>query len=490
MPSPTLPLVAAFSMLLLAGCESVSLAEGPAGAAGAAGAPGAVAELRPTTGNNASGTVRFTQQRDGVMVQVRVSGLTPGQQHGFHVHEKGDCSSGDGMSAGGHFNPTSKPHGPQDGEHHAGDLPSLKADSNGVAEGVYTRRRHQHRFGRRRHRRQGTRSCMRSPTTTRRSPPATPARALPVRSSRAPRPAARRRTECGSTRHCHLDAAEFDADRDAVVARARAGGRRPHRAAGGRRAQLRCRAGVGANARARATRSAFIRWWSTTPTMATSTACAMRCSATMTTRRWWRSARSGSTTSSPGLDRERQQRFYIGAAEARARVRAAGAVAQPARGRCGARRPAPHRRRAGRHCACLQRQRTAGRLLRRPRLQARLRRRDDVRARAAHPRARRAACPSRRRCSRPMRPTSRRNGSTAPPPSAPPARPCATSRASCRASQGRWPRCAAGRSTTPLAARRQRQRAAALPRRGLCGRSASTVGPFAPASLHWRPVRP
>ena len=138
MPSPTLPLVAALSMLLLAGCESVSLAEGPAGAAGAAGAPGAVAELRPTTGNNASGTVRFTQQRDGVMVQVRVSGLTPGQQHGFHVHEKGDCSSGDGMSTGGHFNPTNKPHGPQDAEHHAGDLPSLKADSNGVAEGVYT----------------------------------------------------------------------------------------------------------------------------------------------------------------------------------------------------------------------------------------------------------------------------------------------------------------------------------------------------------------
>ncbi|MGZ8260576.1 MAG: superoxide dismutase family protein, partial [Caldimonas sp.] len=65
-------------------------------------------------------------------VRGRVTGLTAGQEHGFHVHEKGDCSSGDGMSAGGHFNPNGKPHGPPHGEHHAGDLPSLKADATGT----------------------------------------------------------------------------------------------------------------------------------------------------------------------------------------------------------------------------------------------------------------------------------------------------------------------------------------------------------------------
>jgi Cu-Zn family superoxide dismutase len=49
-------------------------------------------------------------------------------------HEKGDCSSGDGLSAGGHFNPGGKPHGHHGmGEHHTGDLPSLKADASGVA---------------------------------------------------------------------------------------------------------------------------------------------------------------------------------------------------------------------------------------------------------------------------------------------------------------------------------------------------------------------
>jgi len=104
---------------------------GPMGRGGPGSA--AFAELKPTTGSTTSGTVRFVQHGDAVMVTGRVAGLKPGQEHGFHVHEKGDCSSGDGMSAGGHFNPTNKPHGPQDSDHHVGDLPSLKADANGNA---------------------------------------------------------------------------------------------------------------------------------------------------------------------------------------------------------------------------------------------------------------------------------------------------------------------------------------------------------------------
>lgn len=61
-----------------------------------------------------------------------MEGLKPNAEHGFHIHDKGDCSSGDGMSAGGHFNPAAKPHGRHgQGEHHAGDLPSLKADGAG-----------------------------------------------------------------------------------------------------------------------------------------------------------------------------------------------------------------------------------------------------------------------------------------------------------------------------------------------------------------------
>ena len=80
--------------------------------------------LQPTRGNTAAGTVWFSQERRAVSTcAVAITGLKPNQEHGFHIHEKGDCSSGDGMSAGGHLNPNGKPHGPPTGEHHAGDLP-------------------------------------------------------------------------------------------------------------------------------------------------------------------------------------------------------------------------------------------------------------------------------------------------------------------------------------------------------------------------------
>ena len=96
--------------------------------------PVAVAKLEPTKGNTASGTVTFTQVGDKVRVDVNVSGLKPNAEHGFHIHDKGDCSSGDGMSTGGHFNPLGKAHGPQEGmERHAGDLPALKSDGAGNA---------------------------------------------------------------------------------------------------------------------------------------------------------------------------------------------------------------------------------------------------------------------------------------------------------------------------------------------------------------------
>ena len=99
----------------------------------AASAQTATATVAPTAGNTAKGTVTFTQKGDKVTVTAQLSGLTPGG-HGFHVHEKGDCSAPDATSAGGHFNPTGKPHGaPEAADHHAGDLPMLQADASGNA---------------------------------------------------------------------------------------------------------------------------------------------------------------------------------------------------------------------------------------------------------------------------------------------------------------------------------------------------------------------
>jgi Cu-Zn family superoxide dismutase len=116
-----LPLAAPLSLLLLTACATA-----PAG-------PYVAATLQPTRDSSVAGTVWFVQDGGDLQVTARVSGLKPNQEHGFHVHEKGDCSSPDGMSAGGHFNPTGKPHGPITAEHHAGDLPALKADASGRA---------------------------------------------------------------------------------------------------------------------------------------------------------------------------------------------------------------------------------------------------------------------------------------------------------------------------------------------------------------------
>lgn len=95
--------------------------------------PTATATLAPTKDNQAAGTVNFVTSGNAVVVDARVTGLTPGL-HGFHIHEKGDCRASDGSSAGGHFNPHSETHaGPQAPHRHAGDLGNLKADANGVA---------------------------------------------------------------------------------------------------------------------------------------------------------------------------------------------------------------------------------------------------------------------------------------------------------------------------------------------------------------------
>jgi Cu-Zn family superoxide dismutase len=96
--------------------------------------PKAIAVLHPTKGSETKGTVTFTKGKDGVRVVAEITGLTPGK-HGFHIHEFGDCSSDDGKSAGGHFNPTHAQHGAPDSEpRHAGDLGNLEADSSGTAK--------------------------------------------------------------------------------------------------------------------------------------------------------------------------------------------------------------------------------------------------------------------------------------------------------------------------------------------------------------------
>jgi Cu-Zn family superoxide dismutase len=94
----------------------------------------ASANLESRSGSNVKGDVNFVWQGSDVLVTAKVTGLKPNSEHGFHVHEKGDCSSPDAMSAAGHFNPDAKAHGSPGSTHsHAGDLPNLKSDANGNA---------------------------------------------------------------------------------------------------------------------------------------------------------------------------------------------------------------------------------------------------------------------------------------------------------------------------------------------------------------------
>jgi Cu-Zn family superoxide dismutase len=94
----------------------------------------ATAVLAPTKGNSVSGTVNFTQKGEVVLVEAKVNGLKANGTHGFHIHEKGNCS-GDASGAGGHFNPAAAQHGGPSGvARHGGDMGNLKADANGFAQ--------------------------------------------------------------------------------------------------------------------------------------------------------------------------------------------------------------------------------------------------------------------------------------------------------------------------------------------------------------------
>ncbi|MGJ7522396.1 superoxide dismutase family protein [Variovorax sp. LT1P1] len=116
--------LAAAAAGLLAGCASMS------------GGTGAVANLVPTaaiTPNPTVGKVTFTPLEHGLRVAGEVRGLPPNTEHGFHIHEKGDCGD-NGNASGGHFNPAGGVHGKFAAPGaHAGELPSLMADASGVA---------------------------------------------------------------------------------------------------------------------------------------------------------------------------------------------------------------------------------------------------------------------------------------------------------------------------------------------------------------------
>lgn len=97
----------------------------------------AIAVVHGLGNHQVHGTVSFTRVENGVQVHIHLAGLTPGE-HAFHVHEFGDCSSPDGMSAGGHFNPEHHKHGHRtNGPRHVGDLGNITADEQGNVDKTF-----------------------------------------------------------------------------------------------------------------------------------------------------------------------------------------------------------------------------------------------------------------------------------------------------------------------------------------------------------------
>jgi len=90
--------------------------------------------MEPKSDSNVQGEVVFTEENGMVMMKATLSGLTPGE-HAIHIHENADCSSDDGKSAGGHWNPTHEPHGKWGMAEgfHKGDIGNFTADTDGNA---------------------------------------------------------------------------------------------------------------------------------------------------------------------------------------------------------------------------------------------------------------------------------------------------------------------------------------------------------------------
>lgn len=118
--------LALLSIPLLGACQSNGHG------AGHVDGPSASAKLEAKSGSSVSGSAHFHETKGGVLVTIDVSGA-PAGWHAVHIHEKGDCSSADGKSAGGHFNPSDMQHGsPHASMHHAGDLGNMLVQADGT----------------------------------------------------------------------------------------------------------------------------------------------------------------------------------------------------------------------------------------------------------------------------------------------------------------------------------------------------------------------
>ncbi len=90
--------------------------------------------LSSKSGSEVTGTVTFTDNNGKISMEASLMGLSEGE-HAIHIHEKADCTSDDGKSSGGHWNPTFAPHGKWGDEagYHRGDIGNFTVKADGLA---------------------------------------------------------------------------------------------------------------------------------------------------------------------------------------------------------------------------------------------------------------------------------------------------------------------------------------------------------------------
>ena len=134
-----------FAAIAAAACGK---SEGTAGAGVAAGeeplAPSTWNGLAARFTNNAgepSGDAVIIDAKDGVLLRLRVRGLSPGW-HGAHIHMTGTCEDAAAgfKASGAHFDPENHEHGLENAAgSERGDLPNIFAGADGTATAEFFR---------------------------------------------------------------------------------------------------------------------------------------------------------------------------------------------------------------------------------------------------------------------------------------------------------------------------------------------------------------
>ena len=96
-----------------------------------------IVQLEPKSGSKSIGKLIFKEVDGVVSLEAKFQGLTAGM-HAIHIHEKADCSSVDGKSTGGHWNPTFTNHGKwgNEGGYHKGDIGNFEVDESGYGKRI------------------------------------------------------------------------------------------------------------------------------------------------------------------------------------------------------------------------------------------------------------------------------------------------------------------------------------------------------------------